>query len=272
MFCYSNDLSSYVNRYYDIMRPTTFDSITLHRYLQRRTIATLPELKQALGTEVDQTVFRKLKEFDSLTSYSHRGRYYSLRELARFDSRGLWSHQAVWFSLRGTLLSTLEALVGEAPDGCYAEELAALVQVGVQDALRTLVRQRRITRQEVGGRFLYLSSQSRVRRAQLQQRQAAQAPYTLADAHALRVPPEELQAAIILFYSVLDEKQRRLYAGLESLKLGHGGDAQLAQFLGLDAHTVARGREQLLSRDIELERVRRSGAGRVAVEKKRPKS
>jgi hypothetical protein len=254
------------------MRPTAFDSTTVHRYLQRRTIATLPELKKALGTEVDQTVFRKLKELDSLTSYSHRGRYYSLRELARFDSRGLWSHQAVWFSRRGTLLTTLEALVAEAPDGCYAEELAALVQVGVQDALRALVRQRRFTRQELGGRFLYLSSQSSVRRAQLQQRQAAQAPYTVADPHVLRVPPEELQAAIILFYSVLDEKQRRLYAGLESLKLGHGGDAQLAHFLGLDPHTVARGREQLLSRDIELERVRRSGAGRVAVEKKRPKS
>ena len=34
----------------------------------------------------------------------------------------------------------------------------------------------------------------------------------------------ELQAAIILFFSVLDEKQRRLYAGLESQKFGHGGD------------------------------------------------
>ncbi|MDT5026431.1 MAG: hypothetical protein QOE61_2857, partial [Micromonosporaceae bacterium] len=27
--------------------------------------------------------------------------------------------------------------------------------------------------------------------------------------------PDELKAAIILFYSLLDERQRRLYAGLE---------------------------------------------------------
>ena len=32
--------------------------------------------------------------------------------------------------------------------------------------------------------------------------------------------PEELRAAIVLFASLLDERQRRLYAGLESLKCG----------------------------------------------------
>ena len=33
---------------------------------------------------------------------------------------------------------------------------------------------------------------------------------------------DELKAAIVLFSSMLDERQRRLYAGLESLKLGYG--------------------------------------------------
>ena len=32
---------------------------------------------------------------------------------------------------------------------------------------------------------------------------------------------EEAKATILLFLSMLNEKQRRLYAGLESLKLGH---------------------------------------------------
>jgi hypothetical protein len=30
--------------------------------------------------------------------------------------------------------------------------------------------------------------------------------------------------AIVVFYSLLDERQRRLYAGLEATKIGHGGD------------------------------------------------
>ena len=53
--------------------------------------------------------------------------------------------------------------------------------------------------------------------------------------------PVELKAAIVLFYSLLDEKQRRLYAGVEAMKLGHGGDQQIAELLGMDPSTVAMG-------------------------------
>ena len=66
------------------MRPLSFRSDKLRSLLLRSKIATLDELKQALGTSVDVTVFRKLKPLDYLTSYSHRGRYYTLREIARF--------------------------------------------------------------------------------------------------------------------------------------------------------------------------------------------
>jgi hypothetical protein len=82
------------------------------------------------------------------------------------------------------------------------------------------------------------------------------------------VVPDELKAAIILFFSVLDEKQRRLYAGLESLKLGRGGDRALAALTGLDAHTVARGRRELMQQDVQVDRIRRAGGGRKSVEKK----
>ena len=84
------------------MRPLSFDPQDLRKHLLRHKIATLPELKAALGTSADLTVFRKLKLLDYLSSYTHRGRYYALREAARFDDIGLWSHDAVWFSRYGT--------------------------------------------------------------------------------------------------------------------------------------------------------------------------
>jgi hypothetical protein len=85
------------------------------------------------------------------------------------------------------------------------------------------------------------------------------------------VSAEELKASLVLFASLLDERQRRLYAGLESLKLGRGGDQRLAELLQLDPGTVARGRKQLLAQEVEWKRVRKPGAGRKPVEKKRPK-
>jgi len=39
----------------------------------------------------------------------------------------------------------------------------------------------------------------------------------------LRVLPDELKVAIVLFYSLLDERQRRLYAGLEAMRSATAG-------------------------------------------------
>ena len=253
------------------MRPLSFRSDELRSLLLRSKTATLDELKQALGTTVDVTVFRKLKPLDYLTSYSHRGRYYTLREIARFDDHGLWSQADVWFSQYGTLLATAESFVNRSPRGFFADELARALHVEVQDALHQLVQQRRITRQIVSGLYLYTASERAIHQGQLLTRRKVEALPTVADVSVLEVSEEELKAAILLFYSLLDEQQRRLYAGLESLKLGRGGDRHLAGFLDLDPHTVARGRQQLLAQDVEVDRARRAGGGRKRVEKKRPK-
>lgn len=251
------------------MRPTAFLPDALRQRLQRQKIATLAELKQALGTEVALTVLRKLKELDYLTSYSHGGRYYTLRDIARFNGDGLWSHNGAWFSRHGTLLATAQHFVELAPQGYFAQEIAAALHVQVHDALRQLVLRRQIARQSLTGLYLYTSTDAATRQRQLLSRRSNQAVPTLTDVARLQVAPEELQAAIILFYSLLDEQQRRLYAGLESLKLGRGGDHQLAEFLGLNSHTIARGRQQLLEQGVQFDRVRKTGGGRKPLEKKR---
>jgi hypothetical protein len=259
------------SRNYNIMRLLTFSADALRHFLMRNRIADLPQLKQALGTTVDLTVFRKLRQLGHLTSYSHRGRYYTLPEIARFEADGLWSCQSVWFSQYGTLLCTAESFVNQSLAGYFAEELAEAVHVEVHDALLQLVRQGRIARQQVSNLYLYTSISSDVRRLQLLTRHTSEAVPVVTDFSKLEISPNELKAAIILFYSLLDEQQRRLYAGLESLRLGRGGDSQLAEFLGVDSHTVARGRQQLLGQDVEIGRMRRAGAGRKAVGKKRLK-
>ena len=79
------------------MRTESLHADDLAQALRRGKIATMPELKKALGTAVDVTVFRKLKQLAYRTSYSHRGSYYALNETLQFDSNGLFSFQSVWF-------------------------------------------------------------------------------------------------------------------------------------------------------------------------------
>ncbi len=254
------------------MRTERYDPESLNALLRQRKIATMEDLKAALGTRADATVFRKLALLDYRTSYSHRGRYYTLDEVARFDELGLWSFRQVWFSRFGTLVSTVEALVSSADAGFDAAELEAVLNVEAKGALLNLVRSGRLAREQVAGRYVYLSAHTAERRGQLAARSVYDAEASrLSLGPGLRVLPDELKAAIVLFYSLLDERQRRLYAGLEALKVGHGGDAQVAELLGIDPGTVARGRVELLAGDIAPGRARRQGGGRPSVKKTSPR-
>lgn len=257
-----------------IMRTEQYRIRDIVGLLRREKIATMPELKAALGgTAADVTVFRKLAELPYRTSYSHRGCYYTLDEIPDYDEIGLWCCRSVWFSRHGTLLSTVAALVKKSRAGFYACDLQNVVHVEVKGALLKLLRQRRLNREKVAGRYLYCSPESAERKEQVGARQIMETQSLPAGPLPhLEMIPDELKASIVLFISLLDEKQRRLYAGLESLKVGYGGDRQIAELLGLDTGTIARGRRELLSHDVEVERIRRAGAGRIAAEKKRPKS
>lgn len=255
------------------MRPVRFPPTALDALLRKQKIATVDEAMTVLGTSSKSTAFRKLRQLGCHTSYSHRGSYYALDEVADFDELGLWSFQQVWFSVYGTLLRTAASVVEGGQCGYYVDELDNVLHVGTKDALRKLVADDRLARERLGGRFLYCSADADCRRRQVVARRALLAePGVAGPLPEEAIMPDELRAAIVLFFSLLDEKQRRLYAGLEALKTGHGGDAQIAALLGLNEGTVARGRVELLAQDVEVERVRKAGGGRWPVEKKPPKS
>jgi len=246
------------------MRSIRFALPPLLDLFRRLRAVTMPEMKAALGTRVDVTVFRKLSTLPYQTSYSHRGAFYTLQSIPRFDAQGLWCCRGAWFSRHGTLLDTAAALVEVAPAGYWVSELEALLQVPVKDPLHQLVQAERLHREDFQGRYLYLSQERMRRQEQWAARQARQPRIDRRE--------EEFRAARVLFYGLLDEQQRRLFAGLESFQQGHGGDRQLAQALGLAEETVARGRRELLTGEVQASRVRRLGGGRPRAEKKRPAS
>ncbi|HKB42613.1 MAG TPA: hypothetical protein VKD72_39660 [Gemmataceae bacterium] len=73
-----------------------------------------------------------------------------------------------------------------------------------------------------------------------------------------------------LLLSRLDEQQRRLFAALESKRIGHGGDRLLSLITGLHIETIRHGRRELDAglADTPPDRIRRPGGGRPPSEKK----
>ncbi len=257
----------------DIMKKERYHSDELKRLILDNKMSTMVDMKEVMGTTVDATIFRKLRELHYLRSYSHRGMYYTVPAVARFDTKGLWSCRCVNFSKQGSLLNTIEHHVDRSVDGYFEHELESLLHVTVRVAVLKLLRENRISRQKVSGRYLYCSSRMRKRNCQCNDRKKHQiiADSTL-EPMSSEMMFQEGKTLVELFVSLLDEKQRRLFAGLESIKLGYGGDKKIAHLFGLDIHTVAKGRKELCRGEIETDRVRRVGGGHKFLEKKLRKS
>ena len=140
------------------MRPERYHAEDLISLLRQRKIATMDDSKR-LWAPADATVFRKLAGLDYRTSYSHRGRYYTLDEIARFDELGLWSFRPVWFSRFGTLVATVEALVA-ARGWLRRRRAGGRVARGGQGGPVGAGPQRRLARHQVSGRYVYLLGSS----------------------------------------------------------------------------------------------------------------
>lgn len=250
------------------MKNKSIDSELLLTCLKDKKIMTIDDLKNTLRTQCRMTVFRKLSMLGYISSYSHSGKYYSLKRIARYNKYGIWSYKSALFSKNRTLKKTTKFLIDCSTKGYTASELNSILKVKVDDTLLELVKNKNVIRKKLSGIYTYYSRTRKLSKKQ-----------ELMRIDKIQYPDEEmrpdilmneLKAVLIIFFSTLDEKQRRLYAGYESLKIGHGGDKRIAELLDLDQKTVARGRQELLGGKVNIDNIRESGGGRKQI-KKNPK-
>ena len=74
----------------------------------------------------------------------------------------------------------------------------------------------------------------------------------------------DTETAMKIFYDSLTEKDKRRYAGVEALKLGHGGQKYIAKVLGCSRGTVKKGAcevSELPAQEV-YKRIRQAGGGR----------
>jgi hypothetical protein len=78
----------------------------------------------------------------------------------------------------------------------------------------------------------------------------------------------DIEQLLRQYYQSLSEKDRRRFAALEAIKLGHGGTRYIAKVLGCDPQTVKDGMRELkqLPDDPAGSRVRKPGGGRKKTE------
>lgn len=160
----------------------------LHKLFRSRPVALLSDLRKALHTPSRTTIFRRLSAVGYRTSYSHAGRYYTLKRIPQFDQRGLWHYRHIGFSLQGTLRATVIDLVETSPAGQTHQELQDVLDLRVHDTLRFLVRAHELQRKRFQDFYVYLSAKPKRASRQWTQRQKLAPPPA----------PEELNPARVI--------------------------------------------------------------------------
>lgn len=150
----------------------------LRTFFRKNQLAQLSEIYALLGTTSRMSAFRRLRELDYLSSYSHAGRYYTLSCVARFDSQGLWFCGEVGFSRFGNLKQTLIQLIEQSIAGKTHEELEIQLHVRVHNTLLELIRSGEIIREPFEGVFLYLGSRADSAKVQRRCRHEGNIDYT----------------------------------------------------------------------------------------------
>jgi hypothetical protein len=159
----------------------------LNKLYKTKRVALLDDLREALQTQSRTTIFRVLSAVGYLTSYSHAGRYYTLKRIPKFDSCGIWLHRGIGFSAHGTLRAAVTSLVEKSPAGQTHAELQEVLHLRVHDTLRLLVHDQTLSRKPFQDAYVYLSAKSRRASAQWARRQELAA-----------APPAELEPSRVI--------------------------------------------------------------------------
>lgn len=240
----------------------------INKYFNYVKIATLQQIQKRLNTKVSKTVRRYLKKLNFFSSYSHNGEYYSHKRFVNFDSNGLWTYKDIYFSTYGKLTDTIEKFVNHSETGYNSIELQEILHVKVGDTLLKLTKNKKIIRIKLNRKFYYFSNIPAIQKAQLLLCRSIVEKKFGKKMNQEKISDIEIKRGFALFFNQLDEKQKRLFSGLESALLGYGGDKIVAETFGLDPHTVSRGRQEILSGDFEKKHIRKQGAGRKPIKKK----
>jgi hypothetical protein len=201
-----------------------------------RKVLTIEELASLLQSSLS-TARRRLKAWNTFTSYNKNGRYYALPSVPRFDANGLWRYRDIGFSRYGNLTETLTALVCYSQAGLSAAELGQLLGMEPRSFLWLFRNHPALTRKKHQGRFVYFAAESAICQRQRDGR-------VVMDAGARRPSDREVIAILVetIKHPALSIEQLCRNLKKQGIAVTEQAVVNLFAYHGLDVKKTARSR------------------------------
>ena len=121
----------------------------IKRLFRKHRVLSMQLLEQELRNKSQRSVFRYLAHEDYYSSFTHAGKYYTLKSTPHFNASGLWFFDAIGFSKYGTLKQTLIYLINHPDIGKTHGKLKEQLHIRVHNTLLTLFQLNKIYRTEI---------------------------------------------------------------------------------------------------------------------------
>lgn len=167
---------------------------------------------------------RLLKQVGYFRSYTHNGKWYTLRDSPEFNRDGLWwHHKDTGFSKHGSLIATIGYLVARSAAGLSAQELGQKLQHPCHAVLTNMRKNQVLDRIKVAGEFRYLATEVQINRRQREQASVFSLPSpttSLATQAAVWVLVEHIKNPALSFEQIAArlQEQRDLTVAPESIQ------------------------------------------------------
>jgi len=136
-------------------------TIRLTQLFKNEKCCTINNISQALEYS-NRSTYRLLNKVGYFSSFTHNGKWYTLKNIPEFDDNGLWFYRDIGFSRRRNLIDTIHYLVDHSIHGLTARDLSNTLSSSCAPVLNKIYKDRKIDRVKTCRGFVYISTKPAV--------------------------------------------------------------------------------------------------------------
>ncbi len=128
----------------------------IDNYIRFKSIASSNELLQKLNCSA-RTFWRYITKINGLSSYTHGGKFITIKDIPVFDENGIWFYNEIGFTKFNTSRDLIVDIIDRNEKGISRIQLEKMLRINISKQIQILLKEGRLNRVKLGNRYIYIS-------------------------------------------------------------------------------------------------------------------
>jgi hypothetical protein len=137
------------------MANTNERQILVENIIRSKKIQTFEQILNHVSCS-EVTLRRDIRQINGITSYTHQGRFITLKDIPKFDNNGIWFYRKVGFTKYKNSLELIVHLINNTREGLSREQIQEILKIQIYQQIQTLLKRNELYRSKVGNKYIYL--------------------------------------------------------------------------------------------------------------------